>query len=505
MFRQQVVKKLRHGLNGQVRTAMTGSAAKDPTAGDISSSFPSLSGLTVGALDESYKAVQTRIFNGREDKLKESWNSLLNKLEEEVARVRKHGNAVIPQIDVSDLKRDATGNVTFDEEHQALIRKTGVAIVRNVIPQKEARQWKYDLDEYIKNNPVISFPKENPTVFELYWSKPQLAGRSIQNSIDVQKALNNLWHTSSTTPQMISTNSPLTYADRLRIRQPGNSKFSLGPHVDTGGIERWEDLEYSKVYDKIFEGKWEEFDPFDYNHRLTARSDLHQQAGQCSMFRMFQGWLSMSSSGPGQGSLKVNPFLKEAASYLLLRPFFAPQTAIKSPGANYEITDNNLDVPWEFTGGTSCFPNTMPGYSQEMTHISHPHLHLSDTMVSIPHMNPGDYVAWHCDTIHQVEGEHGGMSDASVLYIPACPLTESNLEHLVEIRKHFYELAPGPDFPQNGGIGESKFIGVGTVDDIKSTDGKRAMGVGEVPFDVNAAQNEGERKMYELANRTLWG
>jgi hypothetical protein len=52
----------------------------------------------------------------------------------------------------------------------------------------------------------------------------------------------------------------LTYADRLRIRNPGDAKFALGPHSDGGSIERWEDPNYRKVYEKILQGKWEDFD-----------------------------------------------------------------------------------------------------------------------------------------------------------------------------------------------------------------------------------------------------
>ncbi len=65
------------------------------------------------------------------------------------------------------------------------------------------------------------------------------------------------------TDTLISTEIPVAYADRLRIRQPGNAKFALGPHVDGGSAERWEKEGYGKggVYDRIFEGKWEDFDP----------------------------------------------------------------------------------------------------------------------------------------------------------------------------------------------------------------------------------------------------
>lgn len=42
------------------------------------------------------------------------------------------------------------------------------------------------------------------------------------------------------------------------------------------------------------------------------------------MFRMFQGWLSLSHTGPREGTLMVNPLNKLATAYFLLRPFFDP-------------------------------------------------------------------------------------------------------------------------------------------------------------------------------------
>ena len=51
---------------------------------------------------------------------------------------------------------------------------------------------------------------------------------------------------------------------------------------------------------------------------------FYSGAGACSMFRMFQGWLSMSHTGPNQGTLMVNPLLQLATTYFLLRPFFSP-------------------------------------------------------------------------------------------------------------------------------------------------------------------------------------
>jgi Protein of unknown function (DUF1479) len=71
-----------------------------------------------------------------------------------------------------------------------------------------------------------------------------------------QSFLASLWHSSNPKPE-ISTTYTLTYADRLRIWMPGDGKFALGPHTDDGCLERWEDPEYSKVYQRILDGDWD--------------------------------------------------------------------------------------------------------------------------------------------------------------------------------------------------------------------------------------------------------
>ncbi|PYI20298.1 DUF1479-domain-containing protein [Aspergillus violaceofuscus CBS 115571] len=78
-------------------------------------------------------------------------------------------------------------------------------------------------------------------------------------------------------------------------------------------------------------------------------------------------------------------------------------------------------------------------------------------MVHMPHIAPGDYVAWHCDTIHSVDKVHQGHGDSSVLYIPACPVTEANAQYVRRQREDFLNGVPPPDFP--GGKGESEHIG----------------------------------------------
>ena len=200
---------------------------------------------------------------------------------------------------------------------------------------------------------------------------------------------------------MISTANPLAYADRVRIRQPGDAGFALGPHVDGGSVERWEPEGYGvgRVYSQIFDGKWEENDPWESSCRLPVQSDLYNGAGACTMYRMFQGWLSMSETAPREGTLMVNPLLQLSTAYFLLRPFFAPtkQPNVEVSGEvdpEYLHEDNWVLEP----NMTSAIQGASLGQSQEMNTILHPHLNLVDSMVHVPKIRPGDYVVWHCDS-----------------------------------------------------------------------------------------------------------
>ena len=38
-------------------------------------------------------------------------------------------------------------------------------------------------------------------------------------------------------------------------------------------------------------------------------------------------------------------------------------------------------------------------------------------MISVPKVNPGDAVFWHCDVVHSVEEEHTGTGDSAGAYI----------------------------------------------------------------------------------------
>jgi hypothetical protein len=220
-----------------------------------------------------------------------------------------------------------------------------------------------------------------------------------------------LWHVSDPSVP-ISLYTPLSYADRLRIRQPGDAQFALGPHQDGGSVERWEEGGYGKggVYDSIFTGAWEKgYDPFDAAGRVHAVTDLYGGLGACSMFRMFQGWLAMSRAAPGEGTLLVNPLVKESGVYALLRPFFRARRGLEEVGGDRGVFLDEGN--WEFTAGekmNSELQGAMPACAQEFPEGMHPHLELERTMVHVPEVRPGDYVVWHCDSEYHLPGGSGG-------------------------------------------------------------------------------------------------
>lgn len=100
--------------------------------------------------------------------------------------------------------------------------------------------------------------------------------------------------------------------------------------------------------------------------------------------------------------------------------------------------------------------------------------------------------------IHAVDKLHSGKQDSSVLYIPVCPLTETNLEYLARQRQAFLTGQPGPDFP--GGKGESEHQGRPSLPFLQenaSQEGLAAMGFAK--FDTSSTK-PGEARIVEKAN-----
>ena len=205
----------------QARSVASALTATSQPEGDISSAFASLSGQGFRPLDPRFAHLKRRIITGHEDALQASWTRLLDALKDEIPLVAAKGPSIVPEIDFKDLDKPPA---QFSADH----RKRGVAVIRNVIPRDEATQLNGDLQAYIKANPhTKAYPPDAPQVFELYWSPTQMRVRSHPNLLKTQKFLMSYWHSKDPNAG-VSLGHPISYADRLRIRQPGDTKFVLG-------------------------------------------------------------------------------------------------------------------------------------------------------------------------------------------------------------------------------------------------------------------------------------
>ncbi|KAL7419631.1 hypothetical protein Q5752_005544 [Cryptotrichosporon argae] len=474
-------------------SAADGGAALPPmmrkarAEGDIGSVFASLTGEAEQPLEPRFLDLKREIIGdaANQARLVDSWARLTARLAQRADEVARKKQAVIPTVAYDAL-------VAGDAAAVDVIKACGTAVVTGVVSEQQALDWLDEIRDYVRANPQVrGFPADDKQVYEVYWSKPQLAARAHPRSLAAQRALLGLF--SSGPADEVSLATPLTYADRLRIRQPGDARFALGPHMDGGSVERWEDAAYRAVYATILAGDWEAYDPWQIGARALANQNLYDGPGSVSVFRAFQGWTSLSHTGPGEGTLRVYPFIRESTAYTLLRPLFRAKQSAAELARDAYLNPAN----WELDLSTSAFPNSPPGRGQEQSEHTHPHLDLARSMVSLPPVAPGDQAWWHGDAIHAVEPAHTGAGPSAVLYIPSVPLTRINAQYVRDQRAFFEQGRPAPDFP--GGQGESSFVGRGTPDDISGNEARVAMSL--QPFDVDGELTPGERAIRQQANK----
>lgn len=384
-------------------------------------------------------------------------------------------------------------------------KHAGCVLFRGVVSEEQALEWKEELKEYTaRHRGVGGKPLSNPTFWLLYWTRPQVQARSHPEILKAMKAVMKLWHIDDTSLP-IDMDSQVVYADRFRIRRAGDKEYSLKAHLDSSAIERWEDSKYRSNYEKIFNGGWEEFDPWLMDNRPDAVTDLYQQQGACSAFRAMQGWLSMSNCGPGEGTLRLLPSLKAVMAYIMLRPF---------------LLEEELEV------SEPTFPGATPGKGQFFpTEKFHPHLLLEKSVVSVPKVRPGDYMfcelsdvcriqkiefadfeAGHCDLVHEVEAQHNGTEDSSVFYNASIPLCPYNIDNMLRMRKSFRDVRPPQDFYRDFGGPfqmEKEHDDHGAREEnFLSVEGRRAIGL--EPFDEDEpGLSEGQKKVRRMANEAM--
>lgn len=385
---------------------------------------------------------------------------VFNRLSEQIATrvadinaLKTQGKSVWPQIAYSDI---AQGKVS--EAQRALIKRRGCAVIKGHFPREQALGWDRAMLDYLDQNhfdevykgPGDSFfgtlEASRPEIYPIYWSQAQMQARQSNEMAAVQAFLNRLWRFESEGQQWFDPDVSVIYPDRIRRRPPGTTSKGLGAHTDSGALERWLLPAYQRVFASVFSGKFEEYDPWNAAHRTEVEEYTVDNTTKCSVFRTFQGWTALSDMIPGQGLLHVVP-IPEAMAYILLRPLLD-------------------DVPEDELCGVA------PGRVLPVSEKWHPL--LMEALSSIPALEAGDSVWWHCDVIHSVAPVENQQGWGNVMYIPAAPLCAKNLAYARKVKVALEQGASPGDFPRENY--ESDWSGRFTLNDL-NIHGKRALGI----------------------------
>lgn len=314
--------------------------------------------------------------------LRRSWIKVCDELQKITDDIGEKGNKIIPVFETADII-----NKGFTDAQREAIQSIGACVCRGTVPEEDTNKLYHDLKQFVSDNEgyIKGWPKESPSMLILYNSPTQNTLRSHPNHLKLQRSLNELWHDSTGE----TSSDPLVYLDGVRDRAPGQPFLGLGPHIDAGSLCRWADPTYRKVYDSIFSGEPEKFDPYDLSVRKDANQTLYAGAAHSKVLRTFQGWTALTPTAPREGTIMFYPNVKTAIAYVLLRPFFRPPMDL-----GVDIMDAEK---WTIDDSSGCFPGTFKPDSQRLSRSSHPHLKLEECLVYAPPVKAGDTVWWHCD------------------------------------------------------------------------------------------------------------
>ena len=403
------------------------------------------------AIREMKQALREQI--GDVQQLFDQLSARISERVEEIKAIKARGESVWPQLNYADI---AKGRVT--EAQRALIKRRGCVVIKGHFPREQALGWDRAMLDYLAENrfdevykgPGDSFfgtlDASRPEIYPIYWSQAQMQARQSDEMAAAQSFLNRLWRFESEGRTWFNPDISVIYPDRIRRRPPGTTSKGLGAHTDSGALERWLLPAYQRVFANVFNGKLDQYDPWDAAHRTEVEEYTVENTTKCSVFRTFQGWTALSDMIVGQGLLHVVP-IPEAMAYILLRPLLD-------------------DVPEDELCGVA------PGRVLPVSEKWHPL--LMEALSSIPPLEAGDSVWWHCDVIHSVAPVENQLGWGNVMYIPAAPLCEKNLAYARKVKIALEQGASPGDFPREDY--ERDWSGRFTLSDLNAH-GKRALGM----------------------------
>ena len=342
---------------------------------------------------------------------------------DEILKLKASKKSIIPEISFNQINQR---NTKFVES----IKKRGCVIVRDVFENLTIERLNNDLEKYIEENNYYDDQKKKsdldkyfsdlksskPQIMGLYWSKAQMEIRHSENMLKVKKWLNNLWIYKNDEYEVFDPSKELSYADRVRRREPGDNTLGLSPHCDAGSVERWSDDYYQKIYKDIFSDDFLKFNPFDAKYR--DKTTEFESPAVAHVFRTFQGWTALTEQGPNDGTLQLIPIAK-AMAYILTRALLD-------------------DVPKDELCGSKL--------GKALSVNKEYHSLLLEGLISIPNMKPGDTVWWHPDVVHAVEDKHLGKNYSNVVYVGSTPYCKKNIDYVQKQAKKFLKGESPPDF-----------------------------------------------------------
>lgn len=143
---------------GHGRRSMQSASTESRKEGDISSVFSSLSGEVQKPLPQRFAEQKQRLISGNEDAVRHAWNTLLPQLRREIEEIKSIGPAIVPELDFKDIEHPNT-----QQDFAKRLKKTGVAVIRDVVSEEEALGWKSEIREYIKQNPQTKGTPTSPS------------------------------------------------------------------------------------------------------------------------------------------------------------------------------------------------------------------------------------------------------------------------------------------------------------------------------------------------------
>src|SRR5580698_2395106 len=341
----------------------------------------------------------------------------------QIAAEKARGETVWPVIGYADI---AAGTVTADQ--LARLRQRGCLIVRGHFDRDQALGWDQDIVGYVESNRFFETYRgpgddffgsvgSRPEIYPVYWTPAQMQARQSDQMARVQAFLNGQWISESGGVRWFDPGRDSLYPDRIRRRPPGTDSGGLGAHLDPGSLDLWMTQAYQNAFRHLFDGRVEQYDPWDAAHRTAAAQ--YPGTTMCSAFRTFQGWTALSDMAHDQGVLHTVP-IPEAMAYLMLRPLLA-------------------DVPDDDMCGVTV--NQVFPASRKW------HEPLLPALTGLPDIQAGDSVWWHCDMIHSVAPVTSQQGWGNVMYIPAAPWCPRNERYAESVRAAFLAGTSPSDFP----------------------------------------------------------